>query len=124
MFGHERTHADLADTAAGNAEFQDLVTRYCFGTLWSRDVISRKVRSMITIGLLTSLNRTPHLKIHIRAALTNGVTQEEIVEVMLHAAQYCGVPASGTGLETAREVFAEQAELIRSGGDAEARPGS
>jgi 4-carboxymuconolactone decarboxylase len=90
-----------------NTEFQDLITRYAWGEIWDRPGISRKTRSMVTISMLVALNRTEELRLHLRAALNNGVTQEEIREVLLHSAIYCGVPAANSAFHTAWEVLRE-----------------
>jgi 4-carboxymuconolactone decarboxylase len=86
---------------------QELVTEYCWGAVWTREGLSRKTRSMLNLAMLTALNRPHELKMHIKGALTNGVTREEIREVLLQTAIYCGVPAGVDAFRTAREVFAE-----------------
>jgi 4-carboxymuconolactone decarboxylase len=90
-----------------NAPFQDLITRYAWGEIWTRPGLSRKTRSLITIGMMVALNRADELKVHLRAAPNNGVTREEIQEVLLQAAIYCGVPAANSAFHLAEEVFAE-----------------
>jgi 4-carboxymuconolactone decarboxylase len=87
--------------------FQELVTEYCWGAIWTRDGLSRKSRSLVNLGMLSALNRSPELRLHIRGALNNGVTREEIREVFLQVAIYCGVPAAVESFRCAREVFAE-----------------
>jgi 4-carboxymuconolactone decarboxylase len=87
--------------------FQELVTEYCWGAVWARDGLPRKSRSILNLGMLSALNRTHELKLHIRGALNNGVTREEIREVFLQVAIYCGVPAAVEAFRSAREVFAE-----------------
>ncbi len=91
-----------------NRPLQELVTEYCWGAVWGRPGLPRKTRSMLNLAMLTALNRPHELKLHIRAALTNEVTREEIMEVLLQTAIYCGVPAAVDAFRTAREVFAEQ----------------
>ena len=86
---------------------QELVTEYCWGTIWIRPELPRKIRSMINLAMLTALNRPHELRIHIRGALNNGCTKEEIREVLLQTAIYCGVPAAVDGFRVANEVFAE-----------------
>ena len=86
---------------------QELVTEYCWGTIWVRPELPRKIRSMINLAMLTALNRPHELRIHIRGALNNGCTKEEIREVLLQTAIYCGVPAAVDGFRVANEVFAE-----------------
>ena len=90
-----------------NLPFQELVTEYCWGAVWSREGLPRKSRSILNLGILSALNRGPELKLHIRGALNNGVTREEIREVFLQVAIYCGVPAAVEAFRSAREVFAE-----------------
>lgn len=102
------------DNAIKNADeltkpFQDIATEYCWGVVWGRDdaAIDWKTRSLVNIGMLIALNRDAELKIHMRGAVTNGATLEEIREVLIQAAIYCGVPAGSVGFRIAREVFAE-----------------
>jgi 4-carboxymuconolactone decarboxylase len=89
--------------------FQELVTEYCWGAVWGRPGLSRKTRSLINLAMLTALNRPHEVKLHIKGALTNGVSKDEIREVLLQTAIYCGVPASLDSFRIAREVFAEAA---------------
>jgi len=90
-----------------NRPFQELVTEYCWGAVWTRDGLSRKARSLVNLGMLSALNRGHELKLHIRGALNNGVTREEMREVFMQVAIYCGVPAAVESFRCAREVFAE-----------------
>ncbi|HXY00208.1 MAG TPA: 4-carboxymuconolactone decarboxylase [Candidatus Limnocylindrales bacterium] len=90
-----------------NAPFQDLITRYAWGEIWSRPGLPRKTRSLITIGMMVALNRSEELRLHLRAAASTGVTRKEIREVLLQAAVYCGVPAANNAFHIAEEVFAE-----------------
>jgi 4-carboxymuconolactone decarboxylase len=104
--------AEYVDAAIKNADdftrpFQELVTEYAWGAVWGREGLSRKTRSMLNIAMLTTLNRPHELKLHIRAALGNGVTQEEVREILMHVAIYAGVPAAVDAFRTAREVFSE-----------------
>lgn len=105
---------EYVDNAINNADeltkpFQDIATEYCWGVVWGREdsALPWKTRSLINIGMLIALNRDAELKIHMRGAITNGATLEEIREVLLQAAIYCGVPAGSVGFRIAREVFAE-----------------
>jgi 4-carboxymuconolactone decarboxylase len=84
---------------------QDVVTRYCFGQTWSRDKLPRKVRSMITLGILVAQGRPNELKVHVRGAIANGVTKEEIQEVLLHAMVYSGIPRGVEGFRSAAETL-------------------
>jgi len=86
---------------------QELVTEYCWGAVWGREELPRKTRSMLNLAMLSALNRPHELKMHVRGALTNGVSREEIREVLLQVAIYCGVPAAVDAFRTAREVLAE-----------------
>jgi 4-carboxymuconolactone decarboxylase len=107
IFGKELTDAQLANADDFNRLIQDLVTRYCFGEVWGRELLPRKIRSMLTIAMLAALGRDNEIRVHVRGALANGVTREEIGEVLLHAAIYAGVPAGVSGFRCAGEVFAE-----------------
>jgi 4-carboxymuconolactone decarboxylase len=90
-----------------NRPLQELVTTYCWGEIWGREELPRKTRSMLNIAMLTALNRPHELKLHLKGALTNGVSRTEIREVLLQTAIYCGVPAAVDAFRTAREVFNE-----------------
>jgi 4-carboxymuconolactone decarboxylase len=87
--------------------FQDLVTEYCWGAVWGREELPRKTRSMLTLVTLSVLNRPHELRTHIGAALTNGVTRDEIREIFMHVAVYAGVPAAVDSFRIPREMFAE-----------------
>lgn len=88
---------------------QEIVNEYCWGAVWARPGLETRTRCMLTVTMLTALNRSAELQTHIRAALANGVTREEIVEIMLQAGVYCGLPAAVEGLRVARAVFKETA---------------
>lgn len=88
-----------------NEEFQNLITRYAWGEIWTRPGLPRHTRSLITIAMMVALNRNEELKLHLRAASNNGVSREEIKEVLLQAAIYCGVPAANSAFHLAEEVF-------------------
>ncbi|MEK7317541.1 MAG: 3-oxoadipate enol-lactonase [Pseudomonadota bacterium] len=90
-----------------NEEFQNLITRYAWGEIWTREGLPRHSRSLITIAMMVALNRSEELKLHLRAAANNGVTRDEIKEVLLQTAIYCGVPAANSAFHMAEEVFAE-----------------
>jgi 4-carboxymuconolactone decarboxylase len=90
-----------------NQEFQDLITRYAWGEIWTRPGLPRHSRSLITIAMLVALNRNDELRMHIRAAFSNGVTRDEIKEVLLQTAIYCGVPAANSAFHAAEAVLAE-----------------
>lgn len=88
-------------------DLQELVTEYCWGKVWTRPGLPRQVRSLLNVAMLTALNRPHEVKLHVRGALNNGCTKEEILEVLLQACIYCGVPAAVDSLRLAREAFAE-----------------
>jgi 4-carboxymuconolactone decarboxylase len=102
-------HVDRALKSANvfNEEFQELITRYAWGEIWSRPGLPRKTRSLITLAMLVALNRSEELRMHLRGAIQNGATREEIKEVLLQAAIYCGVPAANSAFHNAAEMFAE-----------------
>lgn len=84
---------------------QQLVTEYCWGTVWAREGLERKTRSLINLGMIAALNRPHELKLHVRGALNNGCSKEEIVEVILQIAIYCGVPAAIDAMRVVRDVL-------------------
>jgi 4-carboxymuconolactone decarboxylase len=88
-------------------EFQDLITRYAWGEIWTRPGLDRRTRSCITVAMLVALNRNEELALHIRAALRNGVTVDELKEILLQTAIYCGVPAANTAFGVAARVLAD-----------------
>ena len=103
---------DYVDKALGNVDdfnrpMQELVTEYCWGTIWSREGLPKKTRSLINLGMLTALNRPHEVRAHVLGALNNGCTREEIMETFLQAAVYCGVPAGIDSFRSARAVFDE-----------------
>ena len=87
--------------------FQDLITRYAWGEIWTRPGLPRNTRSLLTLAMMVALNRGDEFRMHVRAAANNNVTREEIQEVLLQAAIYCGVPAANAAFHIAQEVFAE-----------------
>jgi 4-carboxymuconolactone decarboxylase len=101
-----------AATTSFNEPFQDLLTRYAWGEIWSRPGLSRQTRSLLTLSMMIALNRSDEFRMHVRAAVNNNVTREEIQEVLLQAAIYCGVPAANSAFHIAQEVFAEMDEEI------------
>jgi 4-carboxymuconolactone decarboxylase len=86
---------------------QELATEYCWGYVWGREQLDRRTRSLLNLGMIAALNRPHELKLHVKGALRNGVTREEIREVFLQVAIYCGVPAGVDSFRIAREAFAE-----------------
>lgn len=91
-----------------NGEFQEMITRHAWGDIWTRPGLPRHTRSLITIAMLIALNREAELRMHLKAAVNNGVTREEIKEVLMQSALYCGLPAANSAFHLAAEVFAEQ----------------
>jgi 4-carboxymuconolactone decarboxylase len=100
-------HVDQAIAAETefNADFQDLITRYAWGDIWTRPGLEKKTRSLITIAMMVALNHADELKLHLRAALNNGVSRAEIKETLLQTALYCGVPAANGAFHLAEQVF-------------------
>jgi 4-carboxymuconolactone decarboxylase len=108
VLGDAHVDASLNNRNEFNEEFQDLITRYAWGEIWSRPGLPRQTRSMLTLAMMVALNRPDELRMHLRAALNNGVTREEIREVLLQTAIYCGVPAANAAFHLAQEVFEQQ----------------
>jgi 3-oxoadipate enol-lactonase/4-carboxymuconolactone decarboxylase len=107
VLGDDHVDAAVAGTTPDTADFQDLITRYAWGEIWARPGLDRRTRSAITIMALVALNREGELAIHLRAALRNGLSREEIKEILLQSAIYCGVPAANGAFAVFREVMAE-----------------
>jgi 4-carboxymuconolactone decarboxylase len=102
-------HVDRAQAKRNdfNGDFQDFITRYAWGEVWARPGLSRHARSLVTLALMVALNRGDEFKMHVRAAFNNGVTRDEIRELLLHTALYAGLPAANTAYHLAEEVFRE-----------------
>lgn len=102
------THVDraVAKQNAFNEEFQDLITRYAWGEIWTRPGLPRHTRSLLTLAMMVALNRGDEFKLHVKAAFNNGVTRDEIKEVLLQSAIYCGVSAANSAFHMAEEVIA------------------
>lgn len=107
VLGAEYVDKSISQADDFNRPLQELVTEYCWGAIWSRPGISRKMRSLINLAMLTALNRPHEVKLHLKGALNNGCSKEEIMEVLLITAIYCGVPAAVDSFRLAREVFSE-----------------
>jgi 4-carboxymuconolactone decarboxylase len=104
--------AEYVDNALKNADdftqpIQELVTQMAWGEIWTRPGLDRRTRSLLNLSMITALNRPHELKLHVRGAITNGVTKAEIMEVFLQTAIYCGMPAALDSFRVAKEVFAE-----------------
>ncbi|KHJ51160.1 4-carboxymuconolactone decarboxylase [Vreelandella venusta] len=106
VLGDAYVDAALSQVDEFSWPMQELVTRNCWNDIWNRPGLARPTRSLINIGMLVALNRPHELKVHLRGALNNGCTEEEIREVLLQCVPYCGFPAAIDGLRTAREVLA------------------
>ena len=107
VLGDEHVDRAIELTTPETAEFQDFITRYAWGEIWARPGLDRRTRSAITLTALVALNREHELAMHIRAALRNGLTREEIKEVLLQSAIYCGVPAANGAFAVFRDVLAQ-----------------
>jgi 3-oxoadipate enol-lactonase/4-carboxymuconolactone decarboxylase len=108
ILGDEHVDDAVAKTTPDTEAFQDLITRYAWGEIWARPGLDRRTRSAITLMALVALGREHELAMHIRAALRNGLTREEIGEVLLQSAIYCGVPAANGAFAIFRDVMAEE----------------
>ena len=107
VLGEEYVQAAMQNADEFSKPLQDLVTEYCWGAVWGREELPKKTRSMLNLAMLSALNRPHELKMHIKGALTNGVSKDEIREVLLQVAIYCGIPAGVDSFRIAREAFAE-----------------
>lgn len=108
VLGAEYVDRSLANADEFSQPFQKLVTEWCWGEIWNRPGLDRKTRSLINLAMLTALNRPNEVRLHVRGALNNGVTREEIQEVLLQATVYCGVPAALESFKIAGEVLKEE----------------
>jgi len=107
VLGEAYVNQALASADDFTKPLQDLITEYCWGAVWGRDGLPLKTRSMLNLAMISVLNRPNELRTHIKAALTNGVTRDEIREIFLQVAIYAGVPAAVDSFRVAREAFAE-----------------
>lgn len=107
VLGTEHVDTSLKNADDFNRPMQEFVTEYCWGEIWNRPGLDRRTRSFINLAMLTALNRPHELRVHVRGALNNGLSKDEIREVLMQTAIYCGVPASMDSFRVAREVFAE-----------------
>lgn len=107
VLGAEHVDASLSQADDFSRPLQELVTEYCWGNVWSRPGLDRKIRSLINVAMLTALNRPHEVKLHLRGALNNGCSKNDIKEVLLQTAIYCGVPAAMDSLRVAKEFFEE-----------------
>jgi len=107
VLGKEYVENSLKNADDFNLPMQELSTEYCWGWAWGREGLSRKQRSMINLAMISALNRPHELKLHVKGALVNGVTRDEIREILLQVAIYCGIPAGIDSFRIAKEAFAE-----------------
>lgn len=107
VLGAEYVENSINNATDFNMPMQELVTEYCWGEIWGRPGLERKTRSIINLAMITALNRPHELKLHVRGAINNGLTRDEIQEIFLQTAIYCGVPAAIDSFRSAKEVFDE-----------------
>ena len=115
VLGDEHVDAAIERTTDFTADFQDLITRYAWGEIWTRPGLDRRTRSAITLTALVALGKVEELEMHVRAALRNGLTKDEIKEVLLQSAIYCGVPAANSAFAVAERVLSEESPGSRQG---------
>ncbi|MEX3978726.1 4-carboxymuconolactone decarboxylase [Paraburkholderia sp. EG287A] len=108
VLGDAHVDRSLANRTEVTEEFQNFISRYAWGEIWTRDGLPRHTRSLLTIAMMVALNRSEELALHLRAARNNGVTRDEIKEVLLQTAIYCGVPAANSAFHLADRIFREQ----------------
>ncbi|WP_261525728.1 4-carboxymuconolactone decarboxylase [Burkholderia multivorans] len=108
VLGDAHVDRSIENRTEVTEEFQNLITRYAWGEIWTRDGLPRHTRSLLTIAMMVALNRSEELALHLRAARNNGVTRDEIKEVLLQTAIYCGVPAANSAFHLADRIFQEQ----------------
>jgi 4-carboxymuconolactone decarboxylase len=107
VLGAEFVEKSIASADDFNRPLQELVTEYCWGAVWGREGLEKKTRSIVNLAMISALNRPHELKMHVKGALRNGLTRDEIREVLLQVGIYCGVPAAVDSFRIAREAFAE-----------------
>jgi 4-carboxymuconolactone decarboxylase len=112
VLGDEHVDRAIGRTTEFTADFQDFITRYAWGEVWSRPGLDRKTRSCITLTTLVALGRLDELELHVRAAVRNGLTEREIGEVFLQSAVYCGVPAANSAFAVAQRVLSEPGKEV------------
>ena len=109
VLGSDYVDRSIAEADDFNRPLQEMITEHAWGTIWTRPGLSRNTRSMLNVGMLTALNRPHELRLHVRGALNNGVTEDELREIVLQIAVYCGAPAALDGARVIREILAEEA---------------
>lgn len=115
VLGAEYVDGGIARADDFMMAFQNITTEMCWGYAWTRPGLDHRTRSLLNLAMLTALGRTPEIKLHVRGALTNGVTVEEIKEVLLHATVYCGIPAGLDAFKAAHEVLLAEGALAKTG---------
>ena len=113
VLGDEHVARAVASTTDFNRDFQDFITRYAWGDIWSRPGLPRHTRSLLTLALMVALNRAEEFRMYVRAAINIGVTRGQIKEVLLQSAVYCGVPAANSAFRMAAEVFDEMSKKTK-----------
>ena len=111
VLGDAHVDRSLVNRTEVTEEFQNFITRYAWGEIWTREGLPRHTRSLLTIAMMVALNRSEELALHLRAARNNGVTRDQVKEVLLQTAIYCGVPAANSAFHLADKVFKEQDEV-------------
>jgi 4-carboxymuconolactone decarboxylase len=114
VLGKEHVDRAQANLSEFNTSFQEFITRYAWGEIWERAGLTRRERSLITLAMLVALNREPEFRMHIRAALNNGVSTEEIREVLIHAGIYCGLPAANAAIQVTEQIIKETKDRSNS----------
>ncbi|MEA2148586.1 MAG: 3-oxoadipate enol-lactonase / 4-carboxymuconolactone decarboxylase [Solirubrobacteraceae bacterium] len=115
VLGDAYVDAAIERTTEFTAAFQDAITRFAWGSVWTREGLDRRMRSAITVAVLAALGQEQELALHVRAARTNGLTEAELGEVLLHTAVYAGVPAANAAIAVAQRVLAEEEQADRPG---------
>ncbi len=117
VLGAEYVDGSLARADDFMMAFQRITTEWCWGYAWTRPGLERKTRSMLNLAMLTALNRPAEIKLHVKGALANGVSVEEIREILLHATVYCGIPAGLDAFKAAHEVLVKEGALAAKAGE-------
>jgi 4-carboxymuconolactone decarboxylase len=115
VLGDAHVDRSLANCTDLTTEFQNLITRYAWGDIWTRPGLPRHTRSLLTIAMMVALNRSEELALHLRAAKNNGVSRDEIKEVLMQTAIYCGVPAANSAFHLAQKIFDEEDKVLPPG---------
>ncbi|MDR5750930.1 MULTISPECIES: 4-carboxymuconolactone decarboxylase [unclassified Caballeronia] len=112
VLGDAHVDRSLANRTDLTTEFQNLITRYAWGEIWTRPGLPRHTRSLVTIAMMVALNRSEELALHLRAAKNNGVSRDEIKEILMQTAIYCGVPAANSAFHLAQKIFDEDDKAL------------